>query len=60
MNRKEFDLMYYFAKVLGIETLGELAEYKRVAKCKNNSELLDNLYRSVEFLEFKWGEDYGK
>ena len=59
MDRKKFDLMYYFAKLLGIETLGELAEYKKMAKCETNDELLDNLYKSVEFLEFKWSEDYG-
>ena len=59
MNRKEFDLLYYFAKILGIRTIKELAQYKEMAKCKTNDELLDNLYKSVEFLEFKWGDDYG-
>ena len=50
MNKEKFDLFYFFAKTCGIDTLGELQEYKRVAKCKNNDELLDNLYRTATLL----------
>lgn len=57
MNRKEFDLLYYFAKSCGIKTLGELAEYKRVAKCRDNDELLDNLSKTLELIELK-GDSY--
>lgn len=57
MNKKEFDLLYYFAKICGIETLGELEQYKSACKCKNNDELLDNLYKTAELYEIK-GERY--
>lgn len=51
MNKQDFDATMDMAKGLGIKTLGELKEFKEVAKCKSNDELIYAMQKSLGVTE---------